>query len=80
MVEVSKFTETTSEAGASLGIYAKSITPPPLGGSARAAIQKNRAERYALLAVARRVFSAAGRRAGRERRVAVRGLGQLRLS
>ena len=64
MVEVSKFTETAGEAGAPLGIYAKSITPPLLGGSARAAIQKNRAERYALLAVARRVFSAAGRRAG----------------
>lgn len=47
-----------------LGIYAKSITPPFSGDPARAAIQKNRAERYALLAVARRVFSAAGRRSG----------------
>ena len=53
-----------AESGAPLGIYAKSITPPLLGGSARAAIQKNRAERYALLAVARRVFSSAGKRSG----------------
>ena len=47
-----------------LGIYAKSITPPFLEGSERAVIQKNRAERYELLSVARRVFSAAGKRAG----------------
>ena len=50
--------------GSHLGIYAKSITPPPPGGPARAAIQKNRADRYALLSSARRIFSAAGRRAG----------------
>lgn len=56
--------ESGRESAAPLGIYAKSITPPLLGGSARAEIQKNRAERYALLAVARRVFSAAGKRAG----------------
>ena len=50
---------------ADLGIYAKSFDPPPSkGGSPRAAIQKNRAERYALLSTARRIFSAAGRRAG----------------
>lgn len=47
-----------------LGIYAKSIYPPPSGGPARAAIQKNRADRYALLSTARRVFSAAGKRSG----------------
>ena len=49
---------------ANLGIYAKSSTPPPPGGAARAAIQKNRADRYALLSTARRVFSAAGKRSG----------------
>ena len=48
-----------------LGIYAKSITPPPLAADlARLAIQKNRAERYELLAVARRLYLVAGNRAG----------------
>lgn len=64
MSEVAKSTKTAFECGASLGIYAKSITPPHLGGVARAAIQKNRADRYELLSVARRIFSAAGKRAG----------------
>lgn len=47
-----------------LGIYAKSSTPPPSGAPVRSVLQKNRAERYALLSVARRVFSAAGKRSG----------------
>ena len=64
MSEVAKSTKTVAGCGVSLGIYAKSITPPHLGGVARAAIQKNRADRYELLSVARRVFSAAGKRAG----------------
>lgn len=49
---------------APLGTYAKSITPPPPAEPARAAIQKNRSERYALLDVARRLFIAAGKRSG----------------
>lgn len=68
-----------------LGIYAKSITPPPsvrgfpkksetasVGAdsaaakkeTARKSIQATRAQRYALLATARRIISAAGYRAG----------------
>lgn len=46
-----------------LGIYAKSITPPP-DGRQKAAVQATRAERYALLATARKVLSAAGRASG----------------
>ena len=49
MVEVSKFTETTSEAGASLGIYAKSASPASVDEKLRLL----RADRYRHLAVAR---------------------------
>ena len=47
-----------------LGIYAKYITPPPLAPQKRAIVQGARAERYAMLASARRIFSAAGKRSG----------------
>lgn len=49
----------------SLGIYAKSATPP-LSGEARKQVQALRAERFELLATARRVLSRAGQAAGLE--------------
>ena len=61
MTEVANSTKTAAGCGVSLGIYAKSITPN-LGGVAGLQSQKNRADRYELLSVARRVFSAAGKR------------------
>lgn len=53
------------EAPASLGIYVKSATPPP-SEAARVAVQTLRAQRFELLATARKVLSRAGLAAGFE--------------
>lgn len=57
--------------GSPLGIYAKSITPPPSAGSdsekkalAFKAVRAVRVQRYALLSTARKLISAAGRASG----------------
>lgn len=50
-------------AGGRLGTYAKSVYPPP-PDDARAVVRRLRADRFELLATARRILTAAGRSAG----------------
>lgn len=68
---LSGFTQNRVISGSSdpvpLGIYAKSITPPPPAAAkpaVLAAVRAVRAERYALLSSARKLISAAGRASG----------------